>query len=77
MNRRHSEVSDNQIVAYFVRIYQKIFNIMEAVQFTSKTKKLELVKLEIPKAIQPNEVLIKVSYSGVCGTDLHIIQVRV
>lgn len=49
---------------------------MEAIRFTAKTQKLELVKLDIPKEIQPNEILIKVAYSGVCGTDLHIIQVK-
>lgn len=48
---------------------------MEAIRFTGKTKKLELVKVDKPKVGQPNEVLIKVSYSGVCGTDVHIIQV--
>ncbi|XP_028127953.1 D-altritol 5-dehydrogenase [Diabrotica virgifera virgifera] len=46
---------------------------MEALRFTSKIKKLELVNVPIPKITQPNQVLIKVAYSGICGTDLHII----
>lgn len=40
-----------------------------------KTKKgegfLELNECEIPK-LSENEVLIKVAYSGICGTDIHI-----
>ncbi|KAG5880769.1 hypothetical protein JTB14_012649 [Gonioctena quinquepunctata] len=47
---------------------------MEAIKFTAKTKELELVKVPIPKVSNPQDVLIKVAYSGVCGTDLHIIQ---
>lgn len=49
---------------------------MEAVRFTAKSKKLELVQMPIPKAAQSDDVLIKVAYSGICGTDLHIIQVN-
>lgn len=48
---------------------------MEAIRFTAKTKEIEIVSLEIPKTLAPNEVLIRVAYSGICGTDLHIIQV--
>ncbi|KAF7280568.1 hypothetical protein GWI33_005767 [Rhynchophorus ferrugineus] len=46
---------------------------MEALRFTGKTKKLEYVQIPIPKVSQPNQVLVKVAFSGVCGTDLHII----
>lgn len=49
---------------------------MEAVQFDAKAKTLELVKLPVPTITNPRDVLIKVAYSGICGTDLHIIQVR-
>lgn len=48
---------------------------MEAIQFTKNTKKLELSKIPIPKISKPDEILIKVAYAGICGTDLHIIQV--
>ncbi|CAH1168720.1 unnamed protein product [Phyllotreta striolata] len=47
---------------------------MEAINFTAKTKKLELVRVPVPVITQPDQVLIKVAYSGICGTDLHIIQ---
>ncbi|CAH1107905.1 unnamed protein product [Psylliodes chrysocephalus] len=47
---------------------------MEAINFTAKTKKLELVNLPVPKVTKPDQVLIKVAYAGICGTDLHIIQ---
>lgn len=49
---------------------------MEAIQFTANTKKLEYSKIPIPKISKPNEVLIKVAYAGICGTDLHVIQVK-
>ncbi|KAG5880768.1 hypothetical protein JTB14_012648 [Gonioctena quinquepunctata] len=47
---------------------------MEALRFTAKNNKLELVQIPVPKVSNPEDVLIKVAYSGVCGTDLHIIQ---
>ncbi|XP_018563106.1 D-arabinitol dehydrogenase 1-like [Anoplophora glabripennis] len=47
---------------------------MEAITFTAKTKTLELNTVPVPKITAPDQVLIKVAYSGVCGTDLHIIQ---
>lgn len=48
---------------------------MEALQFTLKQKKLELVKKPIPKIENPHQILVKVAYSGICGTDLHILAV--
>ncbi|CAH1163065.1 unnamed protein product [Phaedon cochleariae] len=47
---------------------------MEAVIFNAKEKKLQLSRVPIPKISEPDQVLIKVAYSGICGTDLHIIQ---
>lgn len=46
---------------------------MEALRFTGKTSKLEYVELPIPEIKEPDQVLIRVAYAGVCGTDLHII----
>ncbi|KAJ8958448.1 hypothetical protein NQ318_002235 [Aromia moschata] len=46
---------------------------MEAIQFTGKYKKLELKTVPIPKITKANEVLVRVAYSGICGTDLHSI----
>ena len=48
---------------------------MEFLSFDVSTKKLSLEKCAIPKP-KTDEVLIKVSYSGICGTDLHILDVR-
>ncbi|RZB38966.1 ADH N, Methyltransf 26 and/or Shikimate DH domain containing protein [Asbolus verrucosus] len=46
---------------------------MEALRFSFKEKKLELCHLNVPQVTDPNNVLVKVAYSGICGTDLHII----
>lgn len=49
---------------------------MEAIRYTVKTNKLEYSTIPIPKISSPTDVLVKIAYAGVCGTDLHIIQVR-
>jgi hypothetical protein len=49
---------------------------MEAVQFDPKNKKLSLVKAPLPAEPNKNEVVIRVAYSGICGTDLHIAEVH-
>ncbi|XP_044260798.1 D-arabinitol dehydrogenase 1-like [Tribolium madens] len=46
---------------------------MEALQFSFKERKLELNKIPIPEVRNPYDVLIKVAYAGICGTDLHIL----
>ncbi|XP_023288560.1 D-arabinitol dehydrogenase 1-like [Orussus abietinus] len=48
---------------------------MESLSFDPSTKTLSLKKSQIPKPAK-NEVLIKVAYAGICGTDLHVIEVR-
>ncbi|XP_031827643.1 D-altritol 5-dehydrogenase [Nomia melanderi] len=45
---------------------------MEYLSFNAKSKTLTLEKTVIPEP-KPDEVRIKVAYSGVCGTDLHIL----
>ncbi|KAK4878825.1 hypothetical protein RN001_011331 [Aquatica leii] len=45
---------------------------MEAVEFSLKNKSLHLVQKPIPEVTEPNQILIKVAYAGICGTDLHI-----
>ncbi|CAH1107903.1 unnamed protein product [Psylliodes chrysocephalus] len=47
---------------------------MKALHFFAKTKKIQLVKLPIPKITEPGDVLVKVAYSGICGTDIHILK---
>ncbi|KAI8433393.1 hypothetical protein MSG28_015433 [Choristoneura fumiferana] len=50
---------------------------MEAVVFNGKELTLKYVKnLPIPKVVDDTDVIIKVEYSGICGTDVHIIQVE-
>lgn len=48
---------------------------MEALRFTGSTKILEYVQVPVPVISQPDQVLIKVAFAGVCGTDIHIIAV--
>ncbi|XP_034942042.1 D-altritol 5-dehydrogenase-like [Chelonus insularis] len=45
---------------------------MEFLSFNPVTEKLTLEHGEIPK-LKNNDVLIRVAYSGICGTDLHIL----
>lgn len=47
---------------------------MEFLSFDPRTKKLVLDSCLIPKP-KNNEILIRVAYSGICGTDLHILDV--
>jgi len=44
---------------------------MQALQY-SRPGKLELIEIDKPFP-NPNEILVKVAYSGICGTDLHIL----
>ena len=45
---------------------------MEAVQFTKNGLKMAHIKTAVPAAPVGNEVLIKVAYAGICGTDVHV-----
>ncbi|KAG8327615.1 hypothetical protein J6590_015646 [Homalodisca vitripennis] len=45
---------------------------MEALQFDPRKKTLSLTKTELPAIIDKHEVIVRVTYAGVCGTDLHI-----
>ncbi|KAK7862918.1 hypothetical protein R5R35_003255 [Gryllus longicercus] len=45
---------------------------MDALQFDLKSKQLSLIQLPVPSKLAENDVLIKVAYAGICGTDLHI-----
>lgn len=48
---------------------------MEALQFDSQKKKLSLIKSDLPAVVDKTDVIIKVVYAGICGTDLHIMEV--
>lgn len=50
---------------------------MEALKFNLASKSLKLIELEVPKIEEPNLILIKVVFSGICGTDLHILEVNI
>ncbi|CAB3257430.1 unnamed protein product [Arctia plantaginis] len=48
---------------------------MEAVVFDGKTLSLKYQKdYPLPKISNDDELIVKIEYSGICGTDLHIIQ---
>ncbi|XP_011165237.1 sorbitol dehydrogenase [Solenopsis invicta] len=47
---------------------------MEYLSFNSSNKSLTLKKRDILPKPAANEVRIKVTYSGICGTDLHILE---
>src|SRR6478672_802668 len=49
-----------------------IYNIedMKALRFHG-IKDLRVEEVEVPKACGPHQVLVKNSYCGICGTDLH------
>ena len=51
-------------------------NTMEYLSFDSLSKSLTLKKRSILPKPAANEVRVKVAYSGICGTDLHILEVR-
>lgn len=67
---RVQSVTYNKSINYYLTIAT-----MEALQFDAQTKMLAVINTEIPKIKKDNEVLVKVAYAGICGTDLHIIQV--
>ncbi|XP_037094110.1 D-arabinitol dehydrogenase 1-like [Pollicipes pollicipes] len=47
---------------------------MKALQFNRPTKTLKLKEIPIPKVEKGDDVLVKVVYCGICGTDLHAIK---
>lgn len=44
---------------------------MKALQFLQPEKRLELREVPWPEPREPNDVVVRVAYSGVCGSDLH------
>jgi D-arabinose 1-dehydrogenase-like Zn-dependent alcohol dehydrogenase len=46
-----------------------------ALQFDYSSKQLALGKVTRPVVTRGDEILVKVAYSGICGTDLHVIHV--
>lgn len=66
---------DRDIVTLYSTIRDSTSEIMEFLSFDVKNRTLALRRAEIPTP-GPNEVRIRVAYSGICGTDLHILEVR-
>lgn len=50
---------------------------MEYLSFDFSSKSLALKKRDTLPKPAANEVRVKIAYSGICGTDLHILEVRV
>eukprot|EP00088_Acartia_fossae_P070882 TRINITY_DN9593_c0_g1_i3.p1 TRINITY_DN9593_c0_g1~~TRINITY_DN9593_c0_g1_i3.p1 ORF type:complete len:370 (-),score=74.78 TRINITY_DN9593_c0_g1_i3:83-1159(-) len=46
---------------------------MEVLQCNGKLGKLRLIEVEKPKLRGPDDVIVKVAFAGICGTDLHIL----
>ncbi|XP_054276162.1 uncharacterized protein LOC128995239 [Macrosteles quadrilineatus] len=46
---------------------------MDALLFDPSTKVLSLTKSVIPSDVDRDEVLVKIVYAGICGSDLHIL----
>ncbi|CAH1781468.1 unnamed protein product, partial [Owenia fusiformis] len=49
-------------------------NLMRAIKLTQSQKKIELVRIEIPRIVKPNDVLLKIPCAGICGSDIHFIK---
>ncbi|XP_060533384.1 uncharacterized protein LOC132706211 [Cylas formicarius] len=47
---------------------------MQALRYTRDTGKLELCRVSIPEVTERDQVLIKIAYCGICGSDVHIIE---
>ncbi len=47
---------------------------MKAVRWYAEKGKVEMVEASIPELDGPDNVLIKMVFCGICGTDLHIMQ---
>ncbi|XP_039277006.1 D-arabinitol dehydrogenase 1 [Nilaparvata lugens] len=48
---------------------------MQALQFDPTAKKLSLINSKsIPVISEPDDVIVKIAFSGVCGTDLHVFE---
>ncbi|XP_069684539.1 uncharacterized protein [Periplaneta americana] len=45
---------------------------MEAVQYDPQNRKLSFLKVPIPSQPKSKEVLVRVAFAGICGTDIHI-----
>ena len=51
-----------------------IMRLMRALKCDASRGELSLEDVSIPEVILPDDVVIKVGYAGLCGTDLHIMQ---
>ena len=59
------------------RYQQKLdfkMRLMRALKCDASKGELSLEDVSIPEVILPDDIVIKVGYAGLCGTDLHIMQ---
>ena len=49
---------------------------MRALKCDASKGELSLEDVAVPEIVNPDDIIIKVGYAGLCGTDLHIIAVR-
>jgi len=47
---------------------------MNAIKVDLKKSEINYVSTDIPRVIDSTDVIVRIAYAGVCGTDLHIIQ---
>src|SRR4051812_888995 len=50
---------------------------MKAVNFEGKPFSVSVKSIPIPKIIKPEDAIIRVTSSGICGTDLHVFHGRI
>jgi threonine dehydrogenase-like Zn-dependent dehydrogenase len=48
---------------------------MKAIQFDRKKDQISIIQAPYPAKPIKNEVIVKVAFAGICGTDLHITEV--
>lgn len=50
---------------------------MNCIKLDSKNKKTIITRVKIPVRENDSEVVVKVAFAGICGTDLHIVEVNI
>ena len=77
-----TNVSLKTIIKYIIKLFNKVFNKKEQIQEEGKVEgkmkvavmngigKMGFEEREIPKP-KADEVLVKLEYVGICGSDLH------
>ncbi|CAH1795547.1 unnamed protein product [Owenia fusiformis] len=65
----------NILVHVYLHIFVfSYFAEMQALHWDASRGSVKLITIEKPQISKPDQLLIKVAYSGVCGTDLHVMK---